>query len=735
MSGEVEYFSILDNKVATKTYWESRMLATMDDGGWESVANVRFQPIPGATPVIVQTDDATETVTPPPEFIPAPPPQFDNSPIESEESSPPSLEAPPTKQTPPGPLITQDARPTKQYVYGITDTTPKEMRSSARIVETVAKKPPSQESAIEAEIRAQQLKEVELRQHGTLKNTVGREKGASSPASHESDEGFVDRLAEDVPAVPNSGYTHAIPGNDGEPVIYDAVSPPPEYFSERNTPTPTASTTETKIALEIRELKEREEELRQMRERLMGSRENLLDDEEVRSSASREQLLEDHLTSLTTTTDEGNFSECGDPASSEDKSSDGSNSRIMSPDLHHPGTNLDYGRRKVTVKPFEDEEEDQPVYTRMQKESVIEREIRLSREREEAYRKEKGLINSTINSSCRSTGQTTRATPVVKSDGRDVQHRIATNRIQLEINETNVKEKELRAAGKILTTSEETVDAKVTRMSDFTDLNQNESPRTRPTPSRPSNFSTPSSTPKRSPSPLSPSSPVPNFTPSPALSRGLSRSLSTNNLASPTSLTNPRAPKGLMQKFIASRGKMTGSAFASPPPTLTHTTSRGISTRPMRVEPKAAVVQRETLSRMKPQQVDTSVSQEQTLQTQKQQNNVQQQYRRSYCTAEEKIQSELKEMQMREEELRQLRACQLAQSQPNLMDIGIEEDEQVEEENDYSFQEVNGLRTALSNPNLLDDEPDKSQVMDKGVRRRSALIAQWENRIQQTTDT
>lgn len=54
VAGEVEYFSILDNKLATKNYWESRMLATMNDEGWESVANVRFQPIPGVTPVHVQ---------------------------------------------------------------------------------------------------------------------------------------------------------------------------------------------------------------------------------------------------------------------------------------------------------------------------------------------------------------------------------------------------------------------------------------------------------------------------------------------------------------------------------------------------------------------------------------------------------------------------------------------------------------------------------------------------------
>lgn len=136
-------------------------------------------------------------------------------------------------------------------------------------------------------------------------------------------------------------------------------------------------------------------------------------------------------------------------------------------------------------------------------------------------------------------------------------------------------------------------------MSDFTDANHSESggPRGGSSSSRPSSVSTPSpsSTPKRSPSPRTPSSPVPNFTPSPAAYRGsggvggLSRSLSTNNLSMGPSgslaPSNPRAPKGLMQKFIASRGKMTGSAFASPPPTYAHTT-KGVPTRPMRVEPK-----------------------------------------------------------------------------------------------------------------------------------------------------
>ena len=103
-------------------------------------------------------------------------------------------------------------------------------KHGARIVETVAKKPSTQENVIEAEIMAQQMKEDELRQEVTLKNTVLREKGASSPASHDSDEGFVDRLGEDLANVSSNGFSQGIRGRD-EAIIYNAVSPPPEYFA------------------------------------------------------------------------------------------------------------------------------------------------------------------------------------------------------------------------------------------------------------------------------------------------------------------------------------------------------------------------------------------------------------------------------------------------------------------------------------------------------------------------
>lgn len=61
---------------------------------------------------------------------------------------------------------------------------------------------------------------------------------------------------------------------------------------------------------------------------------------------------------------------------------------------------------------------------------------------------------------------------------------------------------------------------------------------------------------------------------------------------------------------------------------------------------------------------------------------------------------------------RRLRAFQMARSQPNLLDIGGTEDDQdltEEEESNHSLSEMNGIRPAQSNPNLL-DEPEQPQV-------------------------
>ena len=93
----------------------------------------------------------------------------------------------------------------------------------------ISEKSSFKENVIEVEIQEQQLKEEALR-----KQLRFREKGASSPSSHVSDEGFVDRTPEEVPSPPASqqgGYTHTLRGANGEHIIYDAVSPPSEFFT------------------------------------------------------------------------------------------------------------------------------------------------------------------------------------------------------------------------------------------------------------------------------------------------------------------------------------------------------------------------------------------------------------------------------------------------------------------------------------------------------------------------
>lgn len=113
-------------------------------------------------------------------------------------------------------------------------------------------------------------------------------------------------------------------------------------------------------------------------------------------------------------------------------------------------------------------------FSRNEKETPIEREIRLAKEREEELKREKGLLINNNNNNNNSEPEVIKIKnklgnkkDALQNDTRGVQHRLATNRIQQEIEEANERENELRTEGKILTTSEETVDAKVTR---FTQL-------------------------------------------------------------------------------------------------------------------------------------------------------------------------------------------------------------------------------------------------------------------------
>ncbi|XP_018018123.1 merozoite surface antigen 2-like [Hyalella azteca] len=129
----------------------------------------------------------------------------------------------------------------------------------------------------------------------------------------------------------------------------------------------------------------------------------------------------------------------------------------------------------------------------------------------------------------------------------------------------------------------------------------------------------------------------------------LTKSLSTTNLASQNSGAAGLRPKGLMEKFIASRGKMTPSAFTSSSSTNDHP-SRVIITRPMRVQPKKPVLLRQHSS----DSTDGSLmSSEQRSEVRSMTSSPQppQGYKK-FIGAEEKIQEELREMQQREEELK-----------------------------------------------------------------------------------
>ena len=85
-----------------------------------------------------------------------------------------------------------------------------------------------------------------------------------------------------------------------------------------------------------------------------------------------------------------------------------------------------------------------------------------------------------------------------------------------------------------------------------------------------------------------------------------------------------------------------------------------------------------------------------------------------------------------------------AKSQPNLLTCLDGEDADVDVQSNGDFEHSNRgngqIRSAHSNSDLLADEPQSlerdgtnqnSSTTVKGARRKSALIAQWESRIQQ----
>ncbi|XP_054162311.1 uncharacterized protein LOC128960264 [Oppia nitens] len=105
-----------------------------------------------------------------------------------------------------------------------------------------------------------------------------------------------------------------------------------------------------------------------------------------------------------------------------------------------------------------------------------------------------------------------------------------------------------------------------------------------------------------------------------------------------------------------------------------------------------------------------------------------------------KIQEEMKAMKTREEELRWRNIRLVGLSEPNLNTYSDETDESIKEEMSQTNDELFLIKTN-SNPNLIDRENNKNNctVEEKhclvgGPRRKAALIAIWEQKIQKVNN-
>ncbi|XP_076331437.1 uncharacterized protein LOC143236777 isoform X2 [Tachypleus tridentatus] len=531
-------------------------------------------------------------------------------------------------------------------------------------------------------------------------------------------------------------------------------------------------TPESKIAMEIKQFKEREEELRHLRQK-------------TRHFGVTEE--NNHLTNETSQSDCSGSSH-DDYLSSERQSpvvqpSQNNVTRTISLDALHGGQHYNLGfafasRRKenIKVRPLTDQEneEETPTFKTMN-ESPVEREIRLVKEREEALRKERGStppVTSQNNewktpqrySPVSTTGLKSATFP---NFGGNTQKMLAASRIQKEIDEQTEREMALRAGGHIQTISKERTDSKVTRLADK-DCERVSSPAVQqpcnhtntPTEKNDSLFSiTPTSSPMQDQvrsldksSTWSPatqeqglivdSSPLAAKTPSPVTNGRAHRqeskklpspvsSINSSNATTPSGrrfIQNPTGTRGIsMQRFIASRGKevraFSTSSLKSPPncqvnnyngyasPTYTRSPSATYPanhTKGYSDSLPPVVVKRERREGRPPSVL-----------------------RKSLPSTESKIQEELKEIKEREEELRLQRARILGSSQPNLHMLD-DADDQPEVFDQKNFQIIK--EKSSSNPDLSVIGNEESHIEKKapsGQRRRSVLIDQWEQKIQE----
>ncbi|XP_008204146.1 uncharacterized protein LOC100116444 isoform X2 [Nasonia vitripennis] len=197
---------------------------------------------------------------------------------------------------------------------------------------------------------------------------------------------------------------------------------------------------------------------------------------------------------------------------------------------------------------------------------------------------------------------------------------------------------------------------------------------------------------------LEPSALSPTVTQSPPLTPKMTNGVISTTRSTPTPLRFASTPsqKGLMHRFLATRGKMFKNGET---PTIT-------------LNPESIKAFNRSLE-IRGLENGTADDEPKRPPT-----------RKGYVPVEKKIQKELTEMRERENELRLMRSRMLAKSQPNLADIGNDNDSDI-------YDGASSMRSGTSTNTLNDDEPEKE---NKGrhkpnPRRRSNLIAQWESLI------
>ncbi|XP_020279169.1 uncharacterized protein LOC109852427 isoform X2 [Pseudomyrmex gracilis] len=178
--------------------------------------------------------------------------------------------------------------------------------------------------------------------------------------------------------------------------------------------------------------------------------------------------------------------------------------------------------------------------------------------------------------------------------------------------------------------------------------------------------------------------------------------ISTRTTPQPLRFASAPSQKGLMHRFLATRGKIYKTKSANND-NLGSSITPTIALNPLSIK---------AFNRTLEIQLDPDDEPKKPM------------ARKGYIPVEQKIQKELHDMKERENELRLMRSQMLAKSQPNLLDIGNDNDSDI-------YDGSNSLKSGTSTNTLNEDEIERE---NKGKhkpnpRRRSTLIAQWENLI------